>query len=55
LRAAGFDAYWESVRAPDSKGDVVRVRVAVDRATQNVAATMAELQKRGFQPVLVSP
>ena len=55
LRAAGFDAYWESVRAPDNKGEVVRVRVAVDRATQNVANTLSELQKRGFQPVLVSP
>ncbi|HTT11874.1 MAG TPA: type II secretion system secretin GspD [Burkholderiaceae bacterium] len=55
LRAAGFDAYWESVAAPDNKGDTVRVRVAVDRATQSVSATMAELQKRGFQPVLVSP
>ena len=55
LRAAGFDAYWESVRAPDNKGEVVRVRVAVDRTTQNVAATMSDLQKRGFQPVLVAP
>jgi len=33
----------------------VRVRVAVDRATQSVAATIADLQKRGFQPVLVNP
>src|SRR5262249_9794133 len=55
LRAAGFDAYWESVRAPDNKGEIVRVRVAVDRATQSVAATMAELQNRGFQPTLVNP
>jgi general secretion pathway protein D len=55
LRAAGFDAYWESVAAPDRKGETVRVRVAVDRATQSVAATLAELQKRGFQPVLVNP
>jgi general secretion pathway protein D len=55
LRAAGFDAYWESVRAPDNKGEIVRVRVAVDRARQSVAATMSDLQKRGFQPVLVNP
>jgi general secretion pathway protein D len=55
LRAAGFDAYWESVRDPDKKAETVRVRVAVDRATQNVASTMTELQKRGFQPVLVNP
>jgi general secretion pathway protein D len=52
LRAAGFDAYWESVRT--AKGDVVRVRVSVDRARQSVADTMAELKKRGLKPVLVS-
>jgi cell division septation protein DedD len=55
LRAAGFDAYWESVRHPDRKGELIRVRVAVDRATQSVAGTLAELQKRGFEPVLVNP
>ncbi|MFN3564896.1 MAG: type II secretion system secretin GspD [Burkholderiaceae bacterium] len=55
LRAAGFDAYWESVRRPDGKGEVVRVRVAVDRARQSVAETIAELRKRGFEPTLVNP
>ncbi|MFZ5540190.1 MAG: type II secretion system secretin GspD [Pseudomonadota bacterium] len=55
LRAAGFDAYWESVRRPNGAGEVVRVRVAVDRARQSVAETMAELRKRGFEPTLVNP
>jgi general secretion pathway protein D len=55
LRAAGFDAYWESVRRPNGKGEVVRVRVAVDRARQSVAETIAELKKRGFEPALVNP
>lgn len=53
LRAAGFDAYWESVRT--AKGDVVRVRVAVDRATQSVTDTVAALRARGFDPILVNP
>jgi cell division septation protein DedD len=55
LRAAGFDAYWESVRAQNKKGDIVRVRISVDRATQNVAETLADLKKRGFDPILVNP
>jgi cell division septation protein DedD len=55
LRAAGFDAYWESVRVPGRKDDVVRVRVSVDRATQSVGEVLAELKKRGFDPILVNP
>ena len=55
LRAAGFDAYWESVRVPGRKDDVVRVRVSVDRATQSVGEVLAELKKRGFEPILVNP
>jgi general secretion pathway protein D len=55
LRAAGFDAYWESVRLPNGKGEVVRVRVAVDRTRQSVAETIAELKRRGFEPTLVNP
>ncbi len=55
LRAAGFDAYWESVRPGDGKGEIVRVRVAVDRARQSVAETIAELKRRGFEPTLVNP
>lgn len=53
LRAAGFDAYWEIVRG--DKGDVVRVRVAVDRGTRTVDDTLAALRARGLQPVLVAP
>lgn len=53
LRAAGFDAYWESVKT-DKGGESVRIRVAVDRATQSVAAAIAELKRRGFEPTLVN-
>lgn len=55
LRAAGYDAYWESVRVPKKKSDVVRVRISIDRATQSVADTLAELKNRGFDPILVNP
>jgi len=53
LRAAGFDAYWESVKT--DKGDVVRVRVAVDSATQSMADTLARLKTMGFDPIVVTP
>ncbi|HET9024575.1 MAG TPA: SPOR domain-containing protein, partial [Burkholderiaceae bacterium] len=53
LRDAGFDAYWESVKT--SKGDEVRVRVSVDRATQSVADTVARLKAMGFDPFIVTP
>jgi general secretion pathway protein D len=53
LRAAGFDAYWESVRTRGT--DVVRVRVSVDPATQSVADTLAKLKAMGFDPILVNP
>ncbi|GIL04009.1 MAG: hypothetical protein BroJett031_05290 [Betaproteobacteria bacterium] len=55
LRTAGFDAYWESVRRPNGRGEIVRVRVAVDRTRQSVAETIAELKRRGFEPTLVNP
>ena len=55
LREAGFDAYWERVRVPGRKDDVVRVRVSVERATQDVAETMDRLRKRGLDPILVTP
>jgi cell division septation protein DedD len=55
LRAAGFDAYWESVRSPNKKADVVRVRISIDRATRSVSETLGELKKRGFDPILVNP
>jgi general secretion pathway protein D len=54
LRDSGFDAYWESVKTSEGN-DVVRVRVAVDRATQNVDDTIAKLRAMGFNPVIVTP
>ena len=54
LRAAGFDAYWESVKS--KKGaEVVRVRVSVDPATQSMAETVARLKAMGFDPIVVAP
>ena len=53
LREAGFDAYWESVKS--KKGDVVRVRVSVDNATQSMADTIARLKAMGFDPIIVTP
>lgn len=54
LRAAGMDAYWESVRAQGGK-DVVRVRVSVDPTTQSVADAIAKLKSMGFDPIIVTP
>ena len=53
LREAGFDAYWESVQT--KKGDIVRVRVSVDPATQSMATTVAKLKSMGFDPIFVTP
>ena len=53
LREAGFDAYWESVRS--KKGEVVRVRVSIDNATQSMAETIARLKAMGFDPIIVTP
>jgi general secretion pathway protein D len=53
LREAGMDAYWESVRT--QTGDVVRVRVSVDPATQSVADTIAKLKAMGLDPIIVNP
>jgi cell division septation protein DedD len=53
LRAAGMDAYWESV---SSKGkDIVRVRVTVDPAVQSMADAIARLKAMGFDPIIVTP
>jgi len=51
LRDAGYDAYWESVGS--DKGEIVRVRIAVDRSRQDVAQVMASLKQRGLDPMLV--
>jgi general secretion pathway protein D len=53
LKEAGFDSYWESVRTPN--GDVVRVRVAVDRQAGRIADALSALRRLGFDPVLVGP
>ncbi len=53
LREAGFDAYWESIKT--KSGDVVRVRVSIDTATQSMADTIARLKAMGFDPIVVAP
>jgi cell division septation protein DedD len=53
LRDAGFDAYWESVKT--GSGEMVRVRVSVNQATQSVADTVAKLRAMGFDPIIVAP
>jgi cell division septation protein DedD len=53
LRVAGFDAYWEAVKT--KKGEVVRVRVSVDTATQSMADTITRLKAMGFDPIIVAP
>jgi general secretion pathway protein D len=53
LRDAGFDAYWENVKT--GKGDVVRVRVSVDPATQSLADAIVKLKAMGFDPIIVTP
>jgi general secretion pathway protein D len=53
LREAGFDAYWENVKT--RTGDVVRVRVSVDSATQSVADAVAKLKAMGLDPIIVTP
>ena len=53
LRDAGFDAYWESVKT--GSGEMVRVRVSVNQATQSVADTVAKLKAMGYDPVIVAP
>ena len=48
-----LDAYWEAVKT--KKGEVVRVRVSVDTATQSMADTIARLKTMGFDPIIVAP
>jgi general secretion pathway protein D len=52
LRQAGFDSYWESVRTTD--GDVVRIRVSVERRASTIADALSTLRRLGYDPVLVS-
>jgi cell division septation protein DedD len=52
LRQAGFDSYWESVRTTD--GDVVRIRVSVERRAGTIADALSALRRLGYDPVLVT-
>jgi cell division septation protein DedD len=51
LKRAGFDSYWESVSTPE--GDVVRIRVSVEREPTKIADAMSQLRQLGYDPVLV--
>ncbi|MGE5339520.1 MAG: type II secretion system secretin GspD [Gemmatimonadota bacterium] len=52
LRDAGYDAYWEGVNT--DRGEIIRIRVAVDRTRQNADQVIADLKARGHQPILVA-
>ena len=51
LRDIGFDSYWESVRTPD--GEVVRIRISVERQASKIADALSTLRRLGYDPVLV--
>jgi general secretion pathway protein D len=51
LRQAGFDSYWESVRT--AEGDVVRIRVSVERRASKITDALSMLRRLGYEPVLV--
>jgi general secretion pathway protein D len=53
LRQAGFDPYWESVRT--TKGDVVRIRIEVERRAGTITGALSTLRRLGYDPVLVVP
>jgi general secretion pathway protein D len=53
LQEAGFDSYWESVRT--AEGDVVRIRISVERRAAKIADALSILRRLGYDPVLVGP
>jgi general secretion pathway protein D len=53
LRSAGFDSYWESVRT--TEGDVVRIRISVERRASKIADALSVLRRLGYDPMLVGP
>ena len=53
LQEAGFDSYWESVRT--TEGDVVRIRISVERRATKIADALSVLRRLGYDPVLVGP
>jgi len=52
LTEAGFDSYWESVRT--TEGDVVRIRISVERRAARIADALSMLRRLGYDPVLVA-
>jgi general secretion pathway protein D len=52
LTEAGFDSYWESVRT--TEGDVVRIRISVERRAARIADAISMLRRLGYDPVLVA-
>jgi general secretion pathway protein D len=53
LKEAGFDSYWESVHS--NEGDVVRIRISVERQARRIADALSTLRQLGYEPVLVDP
>jgi len=53
LKEAGFESYWESVHTPD--GDVVRIRISVERQADKIADALSTLRRLGYDPTLVAP
>jgi len=51
LKDAGLDAYWESVHTGD--GDVIRIRVTVERRASKIADALSTLRRLGYDPILV--
>jgi general secretion pathway protein D len=51
LKQAGFDSYWESVSTPE--GEMVRIRISVERQAARIADAMSMLRRLGYDPVLV--
>jgi general secretion pathway protein D len=53
LTEDGFDSYWESVRT--AEGDVVRIRISVERQPARISNALSALRRLGFNPALVDP
>ena len=53
LTIDGFDSYWDSVHT--AAGDVVRIRISVERQAPRIANALSALRRLGFDPVLVDP
>jgi len=51
LKEAGFDSDWDSVRT--AEGDVVRIRVSVERRAAKIAEALSMLRRLGYDPLLI--